>query len=92
MKPHKKRSRVYYQTGSNGLAEINEAYPITARCRYAGTNQRTIYGLAMVSFSMFKFSVNQLLGVTPDPMNASITFFLGCVGFALIASGQLGER
>jgi len=74
------------------LNKTNKACLCDGRHRDARTNQRMIYGLAMVLFSMFKFSVNLLLGVAPEPMNASITFFLGCVGAYLIVSGQLSKQ
>lgn len=74
------------------LNKTNKACLFDGRHRAAITNQTTIYGLAMVLFSVFKFSVNLFLGVAPDPFNASITLFLGCVGAFLIVSGQLSER
>jgi hypothetical protein len=92
MNPQKGRSQLNRHRASSGFAEIYQCSPTPVSCRAARTNQRTIYGLAMVLFSMFKFSVNLLLGVAPEPMNASITFFLGCVGAFLIVSGQLSER
>ena len=92
MNPQKGRSQLTRHRASNGFAETYEGCPSAVGHRAARTNQRTIYGLAMVLFSMLKFSVNLLLGVAPEPMNASITFFLGCVGAFLIVSGQLSER
>lgn len=74
------------------LNKKNRICLIDGRHGAARTKLRTSYGIAMVLFSTFKFSVNLILGVPPEPMNASVTLFLGCIGIALIVAGRLSER
>jgi len=53
---------------------------------------KTIYGMALVFVALFKFSMTWLASVKPEPMNATITAFAGCVGIVLMVLGWREDR
>jgi hypothetical protein len=91
MNTHNNLTRSCDQVASNGFA-VNRKTALVPEHQLARTNRKTIYGIAMVLVSLFKFSITLIMGLTPEPMNATITFLFGCLGAALIVAGQLGER
>lgn len=66
--------------------------PAKSAVESRGVSRMTLWGLSMVLVALFRFFMTWALGVSPEPVNVTLTSIIGVVGVMLFMWGRVKDR